>query len=177
MKLSFGPPLPVGGTSACEFFDITLESIATPGLMEQFAGGLPEGMRIVKAHNVYGREESLAAAINRVEYEIPLSEWSDLRALSASVDTLLARPSLEIERESKQTIKRVDIRPAIHRIEILTDQLRLTLGLEEGRYARPTEILTLLGEGLRYPVAAVPLHRTRLYRESVDGIMTEGMQL
>lgn len=177
MKLSFGPPLPVGATSDAEFFEITLEGIANSAMMEQFAKGLPNGLRVMKAQTVFGKEESLSAAINRVVYQVPLGECIEPAILGKQLEGLMLQSSIMIERESKKGIKAVDLRPAIRDLKIEQESLRMTLCLGEGRYARPSEVLSLLSDSWIYPIPALTIHRVSMFRESTDGIITDGMQL
>ncbi len=177
MKLSFGPPLPLGFTSEAEYVDITLDTTLMNYMLDALKSKLPEGFPILEARVVLGSNASLSSALNRVIYTVPVSCWSDLAMLKDGIVKLLGTAELPIDRPSKGDTKRVDIRPAIHDIAINDDTVFMTLGLGEGGYARPNEVAEYLPDGLLYPTAGMPFHRKEMYRIDNDGQKIEGMGL
>jgi radical SAM family uncharacterized protein/radical SAM-linked protein len=168
MKLSFGPPLPLGFTSEAEYVDITLDASFLPHMLESLQKALPVGVNIYDARAVLGKAASLSAALNRVEYCIPVEEWTDLDDLNSSLEDIMEAGQLETERKGKDDVKRVDIRPAIYELKIEDDFLVMTLGLGEGGYTRPTEVVEFLGRGLVSDPVALPFHRRAMYRLEDD---------
>ncbi|HNW36883.1 MAG TPA: TIGR03936 family radical SAM-associated protein, partial [Candidatus Ozemobacteraceae bacterium] len=52
-KTSFGPPLPLGQASRCEFFDLYLREVSDPSeVAAKLSGLLPAGMTIVGATTI-----------------------------------------------------------------------------------------------------------------------------
>ena len=115
-----------------------------------------------------GKAASLSAALNRVEYCIPVEEWTDLDDLNNSLKNIMEAGKLETERKGKNEVKQVDIRPAIYELKIDGDFLVMTLGLGEGGYTRPTEVVEFLGRGLVSNPVALPFHRRAMYRLEDD---------
>jgi radical SAM-linked protein len=73
IRLSFGPPIPLGCTSDCEYFDIRLADKSEPDVIRQrLQSRLPEGLSIGKVEVLDGKPPSLATAFWAVEYEIEL---------------------------------------------------------------------------------------------------------
>ena len=177
MKLSFGPPLPVGFTSETEFVDMVLEQPFMNYMLEQLQRALPQGFTIYEARTVLTKNASLSALLNRVVYTLPLSYWSDPIALQQQIDTFMAKTSHELERPGKQAVRIVDIRPAVFDLAVEGDLLRLCLGIGEGGYAKPTEVADALGDSLRIPSTGLPFHRTTLFRVDAKGEETDAMQL
>ncbi len=177
MKLSFGPPLPLGFTSDAELVDITLDRPVMDHMVDELKQRMPEGMRIIDAGTSLARSVSLTAAINRARYGIPLAVFPDRDKARARIDELLAADQLDIERESKKGVKTVDLRPGIFRIEIVGDQVEMVLGLGDAGYVRPTEVASLIDDTVDQRLYSVKIHRAAMFRVDKDGSMTDGMLL
>jgi len=178
MKLSFGPPLPVGFTSEGEYVDITLETNLMPSMLDNLRRAMPEGSRITDATVILGKAPSLTARLNRAEYSILVSALSEQAQveLEATVDQLLAAESLEIEREGKQQVKIVDIRPAIYDLVVRDGLIVMTLRIGDGGYTRPSEVLPLLDMWTDARVLSFMAHRVDVYRMD-DGLRVNAMEV
>jgi radical SAM family uncharacterized protein/radical SAM-linked protein len=177
MKLSFGPPLPLGFTSEAEYLDITLETNLLPYMFDDIKKRLPDGLDILEARVVYGQAGSLTSLINRVVYTIPTAFWSDLSRLQSQIDRIMAGETAVIERDTKEGIKSMDIKPAVFNMGIEADNLLLTLGVGEAGYARPNEVVQLLRDSLTCEIVALPFHRKEMYRVAEDGRNINPMDL
>ncbi|HOY65833.1 MAG TPA: TIGR03936 family radical SAM-associated protein [Candidatus Ozemobacteraceae bacterium] len=72
-KTSFGPPLPLGQASRCEFFDLYLSASREPeAVAAAFSGLLPEGMNILRAESVALKAPMLSGD-HRVRYRLPFT--------------------------------------------------------------------------------------------------------
>jgi len=176
MKLSFGPPLPLGFTSEAEYVDITLECNITPDMVDSLKKVLPEGITIYDFRMVSGKKISLTAALNRVVFRVPVNEWADPAELKDNIEKLLKAKTLVYTRTTKKGDKEVDIRPGIYELKIDEDSLIMTLGLGEGGYVRPTEVAGFLSNGLKTDPAALPCHRLGMYRLQ-DGKIIDALDI
>ncbi len=71
LRLSFGPPLPLGLTSECEYLDIKLRSKSDPEAIERsLREHLPEGLSVEEVRILEGTVPSLQVSFSAVEYEI-----------------------------------------------------------------------------------------------------------
>jgi len=177
MKLSLGPPLPLGFTSEAEYLDITLDSNLMPYMVENLRKTLPEGIELLDARSVLGKNLSLNAAINRAEYCVPVGFWSDPQVLKAQAEQVLAAETLECERRGKNESKKIDIRPALYDVRVTDKECILELGLGSAGYAKATEVIGFLQQGLTVPSAALPFHRKDLYRIDDYGNRIEVMDI
>ena len=177
MRLSFGPPLPLGFTSEAEYLDITLETNLLPYMLDDIKKRLPDGLEILEARVVYGQAGSLTSLINRVVYTIPISFWSDVSALQSQIDRIMAGDTAIIERDTKEGIKTMDIKPAVFDLCIDAGNLLLTLGVGEVGYARPNEVAQLLRDSLICRIVALPFHRKAMYRVANDGRIINPLDL
>jgi radical SAM-linked protein len=177
MKLSFGPPLSVGFTSECELLEIVLDQNWSPSMLEQLRRCVPEGLDLHEARVVHLKTPSLASVLNRASYSVDLSDWDDMDSLNEQISEVLRSDTLETERTTKDKTKTVDIRPALYRLDIEADRLTMLLGVGEGGYARPDEIIRLLDAGLAVPPKAVAVHRTGLFRSDEADALIEGIEV
>ncbi len=177
MKLSFGPPLPLGFTSEAEFCDITLESNLMPYMVEDLRRALPEGITLIEAKVVVGKSKSLSASVNRVAYRLPANKILKDIDLQRNIVRILDAESLEIERVGKNQTTAVDIRPAIYVIFIEDYLLHMTLGIGEGGYARPSEVMALLLGGKGHEYLMYFVHRYDLYRVDQRGEQITAMDV
>ena len=53
----------------------------------------------------------------------------------------------------------------------------MTLGIGEGGFVRPTELLTFLSESLTWEIPALPIHRLELFRKDADSSFTSLMDI
>ena len=179
MKLSFGPPLPLGFTSEAEFADITLEENLMPYMVDKLKKAMPEGMDILDVRTVLGKAKSLTAALNRVQYRIALEHLPQGETLAKNIDEIMSKKTLEVERVGKKQTTTIDIRPAIYEIKVDSEErlLYMTLGVGEGGYAKPSELLPLLAGDCWDRYLENMLHRCDLYRLEANGNRTDAMDL
>ncbi len=177
MKLSFGPPLTLGFTSEAEFMDITFDSNFMPEMVETLKESMPEGLTLYDAKIIFSRTKSISALLNRAVYTIDLDKIPNRDLLKEKISTLLAQEKVEVERHKKKGTILLDLRSAIYSLEIKSDKLFLTLGIGEGGYAKPGEILQLL-LGDDYDLYMMNfLHRLDLYRQEENGKIIRAMEL
>lgn len=176
MKLSVGPPLPLGFTSEAEYLDITLETNFLSPMLESFRSVFPEGFDLFEA-NIVMNTVSLSAALNRVVYELPVTEWDDAAALHHQIAELNGATSLPFERDNKGEKTTIDLRSAVYDISRDDRAVKFILGIGDGGYARPVEVISFLRESLRYPAQSLPFHRRRLYRADSSNQITDPMSL
>lgn len=177
MKLSLGPPLPLGYTSAAEYIDITLTQNLMSFMIDELQRHLPDGILILDARAVLGKRPSLNAQLNRAEYSLAASYWEDPNRLQDSVNQVLEAQTLNFDRPIKGGSKPVDIRAAIYDLTIRENLLTMKLGLGEGGYAKPNEVVSFLNDGLVIDPLALPLHRADMYRIEPDGTRVDAMDL
>ncbi len=177
MKLSFGPPLPLGFTSESEYVDITLETNLMPYMVDDLKRAMPEGMDILEAKAVLGKSRSLSSTLNRVVYTLPLEELEKTDDLIEKGRDILKVDRLYVERTGKSETKTVNVRPAIYDIGVENENLVMTLGIGESGYVRPVEVLELLDTGRDVRLLSHSLHRKELYRQDEQGRKINAMDI
>jgi radical SAM-linked protein len=145
MKLSFGPPLPIGYSSEAEYLDIQLDSPFEKNYLAKFNSVLPPGMMITTTRLIYSNVESLTKVINCATYTIDISGMPAIEA--SKINELLSSSSLIVKRIKNEEIKEVEVRPLIRELSVADEQINMLLGFAPDVYVRPAEIL-VYGLGL-----------------------------
>jgi len=147
-RISFGPPLPLGISSSSEYLDIRLkEEVKVEELTERLNLVLPQGLKILRAKTIPSSADSLVKIIDRASYVITLkikeklldsaakNQENELKELEQEVEKsnkrFLNLDEIIVEKQTKNGIKRVDIRPSILDISVKKFKKQiLELGLE-----------------------------------------------
>lgn len=177
MKLSFSPPLPLGFTSSAEYFEVTLTTNFMNYMGEKLRLAAPDGFNIIESQVIMSKSKSLSSLLNRVEYSIPLKYMEHVDNLDQKIAALLASSELIYERQGKKDTKAIDLRPAVHELKIDDDKLRLILGIGEGGYAKPGEVLALLLGDKFDEYLMHKFHREEMYRIDDNGNKIDAMDL
>jgi radical SAM-linked protein len=166
--LSLAVPRPVGVASKADLLVLALEQdLQAPALLESINhASPPAGLRATRAF----RLEKAAPRPKSARYELPLAP-ERLPAVRARLDELAAQASWPVERSSASkdrsgrdipsTKTQIDLRQLIRDLRLDGDRLQITLTPRGDVWARPAEVLTLLGLDGRVDLAA-------LVREEVD---------
>ena len=152
-RISFGPPLPLGISSTSEYLDIRLkEEVKVEELTERLNLILPQGLKILQAKIIPSSADSLVKIIDRASYVITLkikeklldsaakNQENELKELEQEVEKnnkrFLNLDKITVEKQTKNGIKMVDIRPSILDIKVQKFQnpiLKLNLDLKIGQ--------------------------------------------
>ncbi len=147
-RISFGPPLPLGISSTSEYLDIRLKKeVKVEELIERLNLILPQGLKMLQAKIIPSSADSLVKIIDRASYSITLkikekqidsavnNQENELKELEQEIDKnnkrFLNLDEIIVEKQSKNGIKMVDIRPSILDISVKKFKKQiLELGLE-----------------------------------------------
>ena len=134
-RISFGPPLPLGISSTSEYLDIRLkEEIKTEELVEKLNRVLPQGLKILRAKIIPSSAGSLVKIIDKASYIITLkvkeelldsavkNQEDELKKLKQEIEKnnkrFLNLDEITVEKQTKNGIKSVDIKPSILDIKV-----------------------------------------------------------
>ena len=152
-RISFGPPLPLGISSTSEYLDIRLkEEIKVEELTERLNLVLPQGLKILQAKTIPSSADSLVKIIDRASYVITLkvkekllnsaakNQEDELRKLKQEIEKnnkrFLNLDEINVEKQTKNGVKRVDIKPSILDIKVYNFKssiLKLSLEIRIGQ--------------------------------------------
>lgn len=137
-KLSFGPPLPLGFSSECEYLDIYLERWTNPLVVkERLNDILPPGIEITEAVNVFLAKASLTAEIRTAAYTTKA-----LGDLKERIKEILASREITARRKDKE----LNIRPMIREIAQNGDTLAIAVQCDNFGSLKAQELIGLFGE-------------------------------
>jgi radical SAM-linked protein len=164
-RISFGPALAVGIASEAEFMDFEAHAFLRPEeFIDRVNALMPRGLRIQALVPLSRGCDSLSKAINRVLYRARIPAPLLRRAVSGAgqegtdlaeehgraVADLMARTAIPYRRRRETGHKDVDLRPFLISVSAGEADISLELSMDNGRTARPHEVLDVLyGEGSR----------------------------
>jgi radical SAM family uncharacterized protein/radical SAM-linked protein len=158
LKMSFGPPLPLGYRSRAEVFDLEFSRPPAVDLAQRLNAVLPEGLRVLTFRPILFKTPSLMSQLEGASYrvrfpsafvaEAGLAAGDLAPALRREVQELLARPHLVVRRRGEETSREFDARPSIAALEIGREELDPVLDCHlrftPRASVRPEEILAVL---------------------------------
>lgn len=176
-KISFGPPLSLGMTSDSEFIDIMLTSTFTSSMAEKLGNTMSAGFFLAETKTVVGNPPSLSARLNRAAYELDASEFTSTASLNDLIHDIMSKETLVVERTSKKGLKQIDIRPGLFDLRFENDRLSMQLGIGEGIFVRPSEVISYMTDLLSCDIPALAFHRSGMFRLEEDGRRIAALEL
>jgi radical SAM family uncharacterized protein/radical SAM-linked protein len=165
MRISFGPPLPLGLTSDDEYLDLQLEEVFTERHFRHLRSCLPRGFDVTSYQPVYNTSQSLNEMLNRACYHVILDQ--PITDAAGRVAQFKGAAEHMVERKKKSHL--IDIRPSVLALSSEHDgdhhEYRFTLKMGEPHVAKPYEMVAAL-TGLEPAFGAVAqTRRTRLFAD------------
>ncbi len=158
IKMSFGPPLPLGFRSRAEVFDLELSRPPGVDLAERLNAVLPDGLRVSSTRPILYKSPSLMSQLEGASYRVrfPASYLAEAGIAPGELHSrlheraarLLARDVVIVRRKSEDKAREFDARPSIAAIHASLDEapavLDLHLRFTLRASARPDDLLGLL---------------------------------
>jgi radical SAM family uncharacterized protein/radical SAM-linked protein len=178
IRMSFGPPLPLGQTSLAEYLDLEFARPPAADLLETLNPLLPEGLQVTGWRPILYRTASLMSALDTAAYRIRFTDayleeggWTPAaleEKLSRAAAEILGRDQILVTRNGKDGPRTIDIRPSLEAVEPLASGqgLDFWIRMTPGCQARPEELLAQLLPGADPRLAAV--ERTGLWATAGD---------
>jgi radical SAM family uncharacterized protein/radical SAM-linked protein len=158
LKMSFGPPLPLGHRSRAEYFDLEFSRPPGVDLAERLNAVLPPGLEVLEYRPILFKSPSLMSQLEGASYRIrfPTGFAFDVGgrlgtlpdALRSRVADLMARERLIVRRQGEEQAREFDARSSLESLEVCTDEpvpaLHADIRFTPRAQVRPEEILALL---------------------------------
>jgi radical SAM family uncharacterized protein/radical SAM-linked protein len=158
LKMSFGPPLPLGHRSRAEVFDLELTRPPGFDLAERLNAVLPEGLRVLDFRPILFKTASLMSQLEGATYRVRFPDaflaeaglTPDLlrEILTRGIDELLRRDHVVVRRKGETQIREFDARASIVALEIGADEpstvLDTRIRFTPRASVRPEELVGLL---------------------------------
>jgi radical SAM family uncharacterized protein/radical SAM-linked protein len=178
IRISFGPPLPLGYRSRAEVLDLELARPPAVDLAERLNAALPGSLVVLAFRPILFKTPSLMSQLEGASYRIRFPAGFLAEAgvapdrLGAELETriggLLAREHLIVRRQSDGQIREFDARSSLVALEPAWDETPVALDLH-ARFipraqVRPDDLVALLFPGA--DVRTVDVERTALWAVS-----------
>ena len=189
IKMSFGPPLPLGYRSRAEVFDLEFARPPAVDLAERLNAVLPGALRVLAYRPILFKTPSLMSQLEGASLPGPfpgrVPRGGRRRAgaprateLEARIAGLLAPEHLIVRRQSEGQIREFDARPSLVALEPSDDETPAVLDVH-ARFipraqVRPDDLVALLFPGA--DVRTVDIERTALWAV-VDGRRLDALEL
>lgn len=145
IKISFGPPLPVGYTSEAEYLDIQFTRPFREDYIIALNKALHPGLGIENHKHYFSKAPSLTRQLNYARYEVPLE--TDLNIDPEKVKSILSSDNLIITRIRKEKEIEIEARRFIGDIRIEKEVLHADISQTPDGQIKPEEIL-IFGFGI-----------------------------
>jgi radical SAM family uncharacterized protein/radical SAM-linked protein len=180
LKMSFGPPLPLGFRSRAEVFDLELSTPPAVDLADRLNAVLPSGLTVLAFRPILFKTPSLMSQLEGASYRVrftrPFLETAgiDPAALSGTIETLarelLGREHAIVRRQGESQTREFDARPSIASLDVESEEqatvLDAQINFTTRAQARPDELVSLM-----IPHAdcrTLDIERVRLWANSGD---------
>ncbi|HET7226109.1 MAG TPA: TIGR03960 family B12-binding radical SAM protein [Candidatus Eisenbacteria bacterium] len=177
LKLSFGPPLPLGYRSRAEAFDQEFHRAPGVDLAERLNAVLPDGLRVVAFRPILYRMPSLMAQLEGASYRVRfpdaflagagMTPEQLPAALEARARALLDASMLLVRRTSEGQTREFDARPSIVSLQTEHDDAGAALDVRvrftPRAQGRPDELVALMFPGT--DPRTLDVERTALWAE------------
>jgi radical SAM family uncharacterized protein/radical SAM-linked protein len=158
LKMSFGPPLPLGHRSRSEVFDLELTRPPGVDLKDRLDTVLPEGLSVVACRPILFKTPSLMSQLGGATYRVrfPASFLAEagldpatlLATLENGIGDVLARDHIVVRRQSEEKAREFDARPSIAALETSAAEAPAVLDAHirfvPRAVVRPEELASLL---------------------------------
>ena len=145
-KMAFGPALPAGCESRCEYADLYLaQSCPESVAMARLSAAGSETFALLSVKRVPVFFPSVEASVSAARYLIEADLKNSIS--QCFVDAFFALASAPVDRtDSAGAVRTIDARPMVLDAELdaAAGTLRLTLKLEPGKSVKPAEALKLM---------------------------------
>jgi radical SAM-linked protein len=178
LKMSFGPPLPLGYRSRAEVFDLEFTRPPAVDLAERLNAVLAEGLRVLAYRPILFKTPSLMSELEGASYrvrfprsfleEADLASDTLLETLRARIPELLGREHVVVRRLTEDKAREFDARPSMVALEASSEETPAVLDafvrFTPRAAVRPEELVAiLLPSG---DVRTLDVERTALWTEA-----------
>ncbi len=182
LRMSFGPPLPVGSTSIAEYFDLEFARPPAADLEDTLNELLPLGLSVTGWRPILFKTTSLMAAVDFATYRVRLPDsivessgvspqaFEDL--LLEGISGVLGANTVVVRRTGADGVKEFDARPSIESLNPLPGARAVDVGIRftPRSQARPEELIALVLP--KADVRQIGVERTGLYRMQGEDRLT-----
>jgi radical SAM family uncharacterized protein/radical SAM-linked protein len=169
IKISFGPPLPLGYTSEAEYFDLQLTRPFREEFVVSLNQELPDQLRITGHRQYFAKAQSLSKQLNLARYEIPLER--DVILDDKTLQEILSSKSVPVIRIRDEIEKEIDAGRFIDDLRVEDSHLVADIVQTPDGLIKPEEILVFGFGNDSEKVKALVIHRKSQYHRLGQRLM------
>ncbi len=163
LKVSFGPPLPVGHTSEAEYFDLVLTQPYREEFITNFNNALPEYFQLTGHKYFFAKPGSLVKQLNLAIYEIPFI--NGIPYDEQRINKLLNEKQLIVQRSRADITKDIEAGKFIENLKLESDKLVAEILQTPDGHIKPDEVL-IFGLGIdQNLVKSMTIHRKNQFNK------------
>jgi radical SAM-linked protein len=156
--MSLASSLAVGLTGRAEIIEVTLnEPVAPEDFVRRVNAAMSEGLRATRAREVAAEAPNPAAEVSGATYEARPSGGGgssgsgpagpvDEAAVRRAIDLFKEAEAVPVVRRTDKGEREMDLRPLVHDLRWEDGRLTMVLSAGQNGTARPTDVLTALGQ-------------------------------
>lgn len=148
LLISFACALPVGVCSTAEYVEVQLTKFVHPDTcIKRLNEVMPKGVTVTNAVELNDKYPTVASVICLAEYTFIPENRGDY---SEIIDSLNKKEEIVIEKKTKKGFKDVNVRPMIHRLKQVNNEIKATLSCSNSENLRADKLKEILeSEGIK----------------------------
>ncbi len=172
--MSFALPLSLGATSEGEYMDIEVsESGPSKEMVERLNAQMAEGARVYSWRKLPEEAKNAMACIAAADYTVRFRqgyEPEDWEKFAGEFSSFCHQDSIVMEKQTKRSVRQVDIRPWIYGLEISDSEVWLRTACGSANHLKPEMVFQAFYEskGKELPPFALLIHRKEMYTDLGD---------
>lgn len=146
--ISFACALPVGVCSKGEYVEVQLTKFIHPSACAQRLNEvMPKGVKIIDAVELDDKYPTVASVICLAEYTFIPENDEDY---SEIINSINKKDEIIIEKKTKKGFKDINVRPMIHRLKQVNNEIKATLSCSNSENLRADKLKEILeNEGIK----------------------------
>ena len=172
--MSFSAPLSLGLTSEGEYMDIEVsESGPSEEMVAKLNAETVEGIRVLSWRLLPDGADNAMAGFAAADYTVKFRtgyEPDDLAQFRKEFEAFCAQDEILVEKQTKKSVKQINIRPLIYRLEIGDDEVFMQVASGSANHLKPEMVFKAFydSKGQELSPFALLIHRLEMYTDLGD---------
>ena len=169
--MSFSAPLSLGLTSEGEYMDIEVsESGPSEEMVAKLNAETVEGIRVLSWRLLPDGADNAMAGFAAADYTVKFRtgyEPDDLAQFRKEFEAFCAQDEILVEKQTKKSVKQINIRPLIYRLEVGDDEVFMQVASGSANHLKPEMVFKAFydSKGQELSPFALLIHRLEMYTD------------
>ena len=172
--MSFSAPLSLGLTSEGEYMDIEVsESGPSEEMVAKLNAETVEGIRVLSWRLLPDGADNAMAGFAAADYTVKFRtgyEPDDFAQFRKEFEAFCAQDEILVEKQTKKSVKQINIRPLIYRLEVGDDEVFMQVASGSANHLKPEMVFKAFydSKGQELSPFALLIHRLEMYTDLGD---------